>query len=315
MYHNTGHTIEEKLRLPLCISENFTVIDDFFISHSSSFILNTEIIISKISSEYSNYQIFLLFLPFFIYIGMALLLLFPLTSNYIINITPYIEDVMEDSAPKVDASVVDDEEDDDDYNTKYVKEFNELPDSVLSEYETNSLQDKQLGKKIKGHDVIFLYHTPTATFWYFTDSVKNMNIDMLNMLSREYAIQYNCKSICSVSEPPKQSENTNTPTNKTYIGSPKSFTTFKNYRVGKDKQSVDTTAYKAYDKFTHYRYQGSLINFSNYKSEREQKNKLETAYLSWMVYKKILEENKIKEDNSINNIERAHCDIIKPKCE
>ena len=197
---------------------------------------------------------------------------------------------------------------------------------MLSDHVIESLQDKQLCKKINEHDVIFLYHSPTSTFWYFTDSVKNISVDMLNMLSREYAILYNCKRICSVSEQSSADNNstntnTNANSNKTYIGTAKSFTTFKNYRVNKDKQSSDNTVNKAYDKFTHYRYQGSLINYSTYKSDREQKTRLETTYLSWMVYKKILEDNKSKEidinykDTDNNTNETVNIGIVKPNCE
>ena len=114
---------------------------------------------------------------------------------YVKQIRDEAEDYADDDEDE-DYSDDDEDEDDEDYESKYFKELEAMPDKELSAEELKQLAGHVLTEETPKGAVCMSYNTDTGVFEYYTDHFATINYELLDSIARLFTITFNCKQIC-----------------------------------------------------------------------------------------------------------------------
>jgi len=82
-----------------------------------------------------------------------------------------------------------------DYNQGYVAELEDLEERDLTEDELAGLSERVVEDDTPFGRVIMTYSSDSESYWYYADS-KNVPYMTLDALSRQFAVTYDCKTVC-----------------------------------------------------------------------------------------------------------------------
>ena len=180
-------------------------------------------------------------------------------------------------------------EDENPYKEMYKAEFAKLPLNVLSEIDLLHLQTKFTRETTPTGDIILTYHKQTEAFWYYANNLKDVYYDMLEAVSRKFAIEHNCKQICLTKEPntseadtseaanTSKAANTSEAANASEAAALSSlslkkpiFAKFKKYNTGgKGANANYSVGSPVTEQAHHFRYKGKLYDYEELIKERE----------------------------------------------
>lgn len=82
-----------------------------------------------------------------------------------------------------------------DYNQGYVAELEDLDERDLTEGELVGLSERVVEDETPFGRVIMTYSSDSESYWYYADS-KSVPYMTLDALSRQFAVKYDCKTVC-----------------------------------------------------------------------------------------------------------------------
>lgn len=82
-----------------------------------------------------------------------------------------------------------------DYNQGYVLELEDLEERDLTKEELVGLSERVVEDETPFGRVIMTYSSDSESYWYYADS-KSVPYMTLDALSRQFAVKYDCKTVC-----------------------------------------------------------------------------------------------------------------------
>ena len=82
-----------------------------------------------------------------------------------------------------------------DYNQGYVVELEDLEERDLTKEELVGLSERVVEDETPFGRVIMTYSSDSESYWYYADS-KSVPYMTLDALSRQFAVKYDCKTVC-----------------------------------------------------------------------------------------------------------------------